>query len=112
MEEEKKTEKSNNKTHKKIEHGGEISYHALCCVVEVLENYRNGGEDSQGKFEYSECKEVKKETCPHCGGEEIYAYGYYHRKVSAMGKDGARKRPKIKVKRYKCLNCGRTYTQS
>ena len=36
MEEEKKTEKSNNKTHKKIEHGGENSYHALCCVFEVL----------------------------------------------------------------------------
>jgi hypothetical protein len=42
MEKEKKTEKSNNKTHKKIEHGGENSYHALCCVFEVLENYRNG----------------------------------------------------------------------
>ena len=42
MAEEKKTEKSNNKTHKKIEHGGENSYHALCCVFEVLENYRNG----------------------------------------------------------------------
>ena len=66
MEEEKKTEKSNNKTHKKIEHGG----------------------------------------------EEVYAQGYYHRKVSAMGKDGARKRLKIKVKRYKCLSCGRTYTQN
>ena len=66
MKEEKKTEKSNNKTHKKIEHGG----------------------------------------------EEVYAHGYYHRKVSAMGKDGARKRLKIKVKRYKCLSCGRTYTQN
>ena len=42
MAEEKKTEKSNNKTHKKIEHGGENSYHALCYVFEVLENYRNG----------------------------------------------------------------------
>ena len=42
MEEEKKTEKSNNKTHKKIEHGGENSYHALCCVFEVLEDYRKG----------------------------------------------------------------------
>jgi hypothetical protein len=42
MAEEKKTEKSNNKTHKKIEHGGENSYHALCCVFEVLENYRKG----------------------------------------------------------------------
>ena len=42
MEEEKKPEKSNNKTHKKIEHGGENSYHALCCVFEELENYRNG----------------------------------------------------------------------
>ena len=40
MEEEKKTEKSNNKTHKKIEHGGENSYHARSCVFEVLENYR------------------------------------------------------------------------
>ena len=36
MAEEKKTEKSNNKTHKKIEHGGENSYHALCCVFEDL----------------------------------------------------------------------------
>ena len=36
MEEEKKTEKSNNKTHKKIEHGGENSYHALCYVFEEL----------------------------------------------------------------------------
>ncbi len=34
MEEEKKPEKSNNKTHKKIESGGEISYHALCYVFE------------------------------------------------------------------------------
>ena len=42
MAEEKKTEKSNNKTHKKIEHGGENSYHVLCCVFEVLENYRKG----------------------------------------------------------------------
>jgi hypothetical protein len=42
MAEEKKTEKSNNKTHKKIEHGGENSYHALCCVFEVLEDYRKG----------------------------------------------------------------------
>jgi len=52
MAKEKKTEKSNNKTHKKIEHGG----------------------------------------------EENFAHGYYYHKVSAMGKDGARKRLKIKVK--------------
>ena len=68
------------------------------------------GEDSQGKFEYSECKEVKKETCPHCGGEEVYAHGYYHRKVSAMGKDGARKRLKIKVKARSLIQrCGYGY---
>ena len=36
MAEEKKTEKSNNKTQKKIEHGGENSYHARCCVFEKL----------------------------------------------------------------------------
>ncbi len=30
------------KEQNKIEHGGEISYHALCCVLEVLENYSNG----------------------------------------------------------------------
>ena len=83
-----------------------------CVVFLKYLKITGKGEDSQGKFEYSECKEVKKETCPHCGGEEIYAHGYYHRKVSAMGKDGARKRLKIKVKRYKCLSCGRTYTQS
>ena len=70
------------------------------------------GEDSQGKFEYCECKEIKKATCPHCGGEESYAHGYYQRKISAKGKDGARKRLKIKVKRYKCRSCGKTYTQS
>ena len=29
-----------------------------------------------------------------------------------MGKGRAWKRQKIKVKRYKCLSCGRTYTQS
>ena len=40
LEKEKKTEKSNREKHKKIEHGGEISYHARCCVFEVLENYR------------------------------------------------------------------------
>ena len=36
MAEEKKTEKSNHKTHKKIEHGEENSYHARCCVFEKL----------------------------------------------------------------------------
>jgi hypothetical protein len=40
-EEETKTEKSNSKKQKKIEHGGEISYHAQCCVFEVLEDYRS-----------------------------------------------------------------------
>jgi hypothetical protein len=40
--EEEKPEKSISKKQKKIEHGGENSYHAQCCVLEVLEDYRRG----------------------------------------------------------------------
>ena len=40
-----------------------------CVVFLKFLKITGKGEDSQGKFEYSECKEVKKETCPHCGGE-------------------------------------------
>jgi hypothetical protein len=39
-EEEKTKEKTIKKVQKNIEHGGDNSYHALCYVFEVLENYR------------------------------------------------------------------------
>jgi hypothetical protein len=40
--EETAEKKSISKEPKKIEHGGENSYHAQCCVLEVLEDYRRG----------------------------------------------------------------------
>ena len=70
------------------------------------------GSDSQGKFEYAECVEIEKPTCPHCGCKDMYAHGYYRRNASAMGRDGARKRLRIKVKRYKCRCCGKSTAQS
>ncbi len=70
------------------------------------------GSDSQGKFEYAECTEVKKELCPHCRGTELYVYGYYRRMISAKGRDGARKRLRLKIKRYKCRCCGKSFSQN
>ena len=60
MAEEKKSEKSNNKTHKRL--SMEEKTPTMPCFV-FLKNLKitGTGEDSQGKFEYSECKDVKKE---------------------------------------------------
>ncbi len=69
------------------------------------------GTDSQGKFDYAVCDEMQADTCPHCHSQDVYAHGYYYRNPSAKGRDGARKRLKIKVKRYKCRCCGKTHTQ-
>jgi hypothetical protein len=54
------------------------------------------GVDSQGKFAYSTCDEIELPVCPHCGSGKLYAHGYYHRNASAIGRDGARKRLRIK----------------
>jgi len=63
--------------------------------------------DNQGKFEYAEYNERKNAQCPHCGGVELYAHGYYYRMFRAEGRDGVHKRIRIKVKRYKPLiECG------
>lgn len=70
------------------------------------------GSDSQGKFEYAECTEVKKVLCPHCRCAELYVHGYYRRMLSAKGRDGARKRLKLKIKRYKCRCCGKSFSQN
>ena len=70
------------------------------------------GVDSQGKFAYATCVEVESPRCPHCGSNMLYAHGYYHRNASAIGRDGARKRLRIKIKRYKCRCCGRLFSQS
>ena len=69
------------------------------------------GTDSQGKFDYAVCDEIQADTCPHCHSQEVYVHGYYYRNPSAKGRDGARKRLRIKVKRYKCRCCGKTHTQ-
>lgn len=68
--------------------------------------------DSQGKFAYATCDEVEQPVCPHCGSSELYAHGYYHRNASAKGRDGARKRIRIKLKRYKCRCCAKSFSQS
>ena len=70
------------------------------------------GVDSQGKFAYATCDEVEQPVCPHCGSSELYAHGYHHRNASAMGRDGARKRLRIKLKRYKCRCCAKSFSQS
>ena len=70
------------------------------------------GVDSQGKFAYATCVEVESPRCPHCGSNMLYAHGYYHRNASAIGRDEARKRLRIKIKRYKCRCCGRLFSQS
>ena len=70
------------------------------------------GMDSQGKFEYAVCEEKEKTQCPHCRGHDLYVHGYYYRKLSAKGRDGARKRLRLKIKRYKCRCCGKTFIQN
>ena len=70
------------------------------------------GVDRQGKFAYATCVEVESPRCPHCGSNMLYAHGYYHRNASAIGRDGARKRLRIKIKRYKCRCCGKLFSQS
>ncbi len=40
--ENKDVEKSISKGNKNMGHGGEISHHAQCCVLEALEDYRRG----------------------------------------------------------------------
>ena len=67
--------------------------------------------DSQGKFEYAVCLEAEKTICPHCKGESLYAHGYRYRNLSLMGRDGARKRIRLKQRRFKCRCCGRTFMQ-
>lgn len=69
------------------------------------------GADSQGKFDYAVCDEIQASSCPHCHSQEVYVHGYYYRKPNTKGRDGARKRLKIKVKRYKCRCCGKTHAQ-
>ena len=69
------------------------------------------GFDSQGKFEYAVCLEAEKTICPHCKGESLYAHGYRYRNLSLMGRDGARKRIRLRQRRFKCRCCGRTFMQ-
>ena len=43
-----------------------------CVVFLKYLKITGKGEDSQGKFEYSECKEVKKETCIEKLKEQVW----------------------------------------
>ena len=70
------------------------------------------GSDSQGKFEYAECVEIEKAQCPHCRSTEVYRHGYFRRMLSAKGRDGARKRLRVKIRRYKCRCCAKSFSQS
>ena len=70
------------------------------------------GVDSQGKFAYATCDEVEAPICPRCGSHKLYAHGYYHRNAKVIGRDEARKRLRIKLKRYKCRSCGISFSQS
>ncbi|MDO4751020.1 MAG: ISL3 family transposase [Akkermansia sp.] len=70
------------------------------------------GFDSQGKFEYATLEERDAPTCPHCGAFALYAHGYYHRWLSLKGRDGARKRIRLKEKRYLCRCCRKSFFQS
>lgn len=65
--------------------------------------------DSQGKFEYAACLEAEKTICPHCKGESLYTHGYRYRNLSLMGRDGARRRIRLRQRRFKCRCCGRTF---
>ena len=67
--------------------------------------------DCQGRFDYAVCDEIEKPVCPHCRSQEVYAHGHYRRNPSAKGRDGARKRLRINVKRFKCRCCGKTFAQ-
>lgn len=105
-----KGEKNHNNTQKNIEHGGEIPYHALCCVLEVLEDYRIGHGQSR-KIGYAVCMEKENVQCPHCLSDSLYRHGYYRRMIRAKGRDGARKRLRLKIIRYKCRCCGKSFAQ-
>ncbi len=70
------------------------------------------GVDRQGKFAYATCDEVESARCPHCGSHKLYAHGYYHRNACAIGRDEARKRLRLQLKRYKCRCCGKCFSQS
>lgn len=83
-----------------------------CVVFLKYLKITGDGVDSQGKFAYATCKEVKAPLCPHCGGHALYVHGYYYRNARAIGRDNAMKRLRIKVKRYKCRCCGTSFTQS
>ena len=83
-----------------------------CVVFLKYVNITGTGTDSQGKFEYARLKDRITPACPHCGAQELYAHGYYHRMLSLKGRDGARKRIKLKQKRYRCRCCGKTFYQS
>ena len=68
---------------------------------------------------HAKCREVIYEAtlkndqsslCPHCGAAS-YAHGYRRRLVDFMNDEGAIRRCRIKVRRFKCRCCQRTWSQ-
>ena len=55
-------------------------------------------------------KNDQSSLCPHCGAAS-YAHGYRRRLVDFMNDEGAVRRCRIKVRRFKCRSCQRTWSQ-
>ena len=52
-------------------------------------------------------KNVQSSPCPHCGAAS-YAHGYRRRLVDFMNDEGAVRKCRLKVKRFRCRECHRT----
>ena len=72
-------------------HGGEYSYHAQCCVLEMLHTIQERTWIVKANGLMPRVIERVPARCPHCGNHKLHAHGYCRRNACAMGRDEARK---------------------
>ena len=66
---------------------------------------------SQVRIWKAHCDEPETPICPHCGCAHVHIHGRYDRHIICAGEDGGIRRIILRVKRYKCCNCNRTFVQ-
>ena len=64
----------------------------------------------EGHVEFHLSSVVECDECPYCYGEDLYIHGTTEKKARDLSIFGRQVGLVIKVKRYKCKECGKTFT--
>ncbi len=73
-------------------------------------HFNHAGPSPQGRIYHAVYQEDREQICcPHCKSNECYRHGFYKRRVTFANKEETVRRVCLKIERYRCRCCGRTF---